>query len=1741
MAHGSAAQTGRQVSRFSVVESVRYLIGQYRRFIKSSYRLADPKLRVQFEDHVNRAEVLVKGPYVTLARDFAAGLPLAQVLASGCGHAQLARLHWPFGKGALFAHQEAALRAAESGRNVIVKTGTGSGKTEAFLLSVLSGALKLRDQGVQGTKAILLYPMNALANDQLVRMRELVRDSGTGITFALYTGDSQTVTAALGEPVAGNEITQREAIRRNPPDIVLTNYKQLEFLLVRKADRALFTPALRHVVLDEIHSYRGALATELACLLRRLKARCGLKAGELRAFGTSATVSQDAGGDEALSRFASDLFDEPFEVRDIVGERYTEPPVAAAPYDPPPVTLSEAEAAFFSHQDEAAMLRLAEKLCGRKAPASGTTHAKLRALLDGNRFVEALAAVAETPRSLEEMAQALQERVPALRETPVASLAQLIEAYLLVGSFGDDAEPPILRPKLHTFFHGVYDVGLCMNPACRTLSTDGADRCKCGSAVRPAVLCRTCGQDFVKVRFDPDHPELTVANDDFLSDEETAFITPELVGERDDGEDGDGAESSEEDVPRARRKRTTAAQRRLQRQHVDHVKGSVFDARPEGVPAENLSLQHVMRGRGSTCPVCNSRYPRGDVLTLLRTGVASSVSVLGTHHLDRVPDTERKLLIFADNRQDAAHQAGYMSDRHRQFALRHAIEAAVAQAGSAGIALQDLPIRVLEIFKSIGLAKHNLTRDEEKYWRHTLEYEVAGEFCRATHQRIALENLALVEVQYEFLDKLVADRRFGERCQRARITVEKGAMLVRAILDFMRRRRAVSFEFYQRYLDPRRVPWSYLTVEPYNLSVGEHERGATLFMFDRPEALRSRAVSGMKFDPLVKDTARGAAGGITKLVCDKAGLGDMIGEEWTRSVFELLREYEIVESPQVMPDGVRRHLSGARPLQVSRRVIRLAKAGAGWRCCKCSIWRPYRADACLASTGCSGHGEDIQASTFDGDNYYVDLYTADRPRRLRSLEHTAQIDQEERAKREQNFKEGRVETLVCSPTLELGVDIGSMYSVLMRNAPHGPANYIQRAGRAGRRLRIGFVTTFCSTGPHDRHCFEDPAWLVRGEFRPPIVRLANDKILARHVRSFALEELNQDFSWLMGDLLEDEQNPATLKNDLYAPLIEVLKSRGMEIATKASEVFRGRDSVGPVIAAFPGELERTVREWHVQVMRLHQEFHEFSQIVRSRESDQKARARQRAYRELTTDREKAFVLSYLAEIGVLPSYQFPTDTFSLDPGVGDTPTLRRAAWIALFEFAPGNMVYANGHKLKSIRAFFEGSRRAGPGDRSAEQSGQVERFCFCDQCGFAAREPANNCPRCASPISNQADVALIDSFEAEENTQITSAEDSRQRLNFKREEHLLDTDAAEASLYPYEFVALEFRSRANLLVTNWGRHARRGGLGDRFDLCPNCGRHRPHGLTDAKLERWDENHRGICSGAPKSYVLGYEFSADVLVFPVPAGIAPADQDEAKAFCRTLGKALVVGAQEVLEIEADEIAYFQHPDGAGGWTLVFYETAPGGAGYLEQLAKSLGAWVGAAQERLYNHDCERACYRCLKSARNQFDHALLNKELVRSALFQIAEAQPTATPRRGRTGDGRSLSVEWLAALRATASAEPTSGTAIEKALLGAIHAAARLPKPVAQHSIFGESGELLTIPDFAYPERKIAIYCDGFAYHGNKETLESDARKRNTLQTGGWAVLTFWGRQILRNPKACEMQIWRCFQHRQANQERQAA
>lgn len=252
---------------------------RYRRYLKATFYFKDPALRASFEEALNSGR-LSQGPFLEATPVFKRGQTPRELFRSLLGfQPDEAFLKAVDGNRPLYRHQEEAIQAVFKGSNVIVATGTGSGKTEAFLNPILLHLYKEFWAGKlgPGVRALILYPMNALANDQPEHMRRLLRGSGLDISFALYTSDSDATTQQLREESVETERLTRADIGRDPPDIVLTNYKQLDFLLVRKADRHLFTRALRCLIFDELHSYRGALATEIACLVRRPKAQAGLR------------------------------------------------------------------------------------------------------------------------------------------------------------------------------------------------------------------------------------------------------------------------------------------------------------------------------------------------------------------------------------------------------------------------------------------------------------------------------------------------------------------------------------------------------------------------------------------------------------------------------------------------------------------------------------------------------------------------------------------------------------------------------------------------------------------------------------------------------------------------------------------------------------------------------------------------------------------------------------------------------------------------------------------------------------------------------------------------------------------------------------------------------------------------------------------------------------------------------------------------------------------------------------------------------------------------------------------------------------------------------------------------------------------------------------------------------------------------------------------------------------------------
>ncbi|MGH2509819.1 MAG: DEAD/DEAH box helicase, partial [Ktedonobacteraceae bacterium] len=279
------------MSTLNPVDTMQQIRTTYLRYLKTIYPFQDIQLRASFWHELEIEESLVKGPLLESAPPFVVGRSIAQLVTDGILHPRFKNLCSPVlpWERPLYLHQEqAATHVIAEQRNLIVATGTGSGKTEAFLIPILNHLLAEEEAGTlpePGVRALLLYPMNALANDQLKRLRRLL-EKYPSITFGRYTGETEENTRFAkdhfadqfpGEQLLPNELISREQLRKAPPHILLTNYAMLEYLLLRPKDCEFFDGQTgkhwRFVVLDEAHTYDGASGIELAFLLRRLKDR----------------------------------------------------------------------------------------------------------------------------------------------------------------------------------------------------------------------------------------------------------------------------------------------------------------------------------------------------------------------------------------------------------------------------------------------------------------------------------------------------------------------------------------------------------------------------------------------------------------------------------------------------------------------------------------------------------------------------------------------------------------------------------------------------------------------------------------------------------------------------------------------------------------------------------------------------------------------------------------------------------------------------------------------------------------------------------------------------------------------------------------------------------------------------------------------------------------------------------------------------------------------------------------------------------------------------------------------------------------------------------------------------------------------------------------------------------------------------------------------------------------------------
>lgn len=1629
------------------------LADDYRRYLRATFPVRQRQVEAAFDEALRRRGWLVKGPLLEGSAPFEPGGTIRDLVDEGVLHSGWQRLCRAGGPlqldRPLYRHQEAAARAAcaEPARDLVVATGTGSGKTEAFLIPIIDHLLRQRAEGAlrPGVRAMLLYPMNALANDQLKRLRELLRDY-PDITFGRFTGETEEDEAKAerayreihGEDPLPNEVLDRATLRVSPPHILLTNYSMLEYLLLRPSDSALFDGATgrnwRFIVLDEAHTYGGALGIELAMLMRRVQERVGRPGSRLTCMATSATLGGD---DPAIKDFAERLFGKPAEGWEVIrgqrqgvalapGEGHTpqagaylalravldaeglswpgrvEALLSAARAAGVPAAATDAalaEAGPAAVVGELEVDDWGEHVVRPDPPAEEQRRrlgAMLFRLLDSDARVATLGrALAQSPRWLVDV---MREVFPeGDDEAAIAHTHALVE--LAVMARLDSDGKPLLPARYHLFaraLEGLFiasaayprpgsDAVLPLEPALERVAeveTQGRHW-----PVYETASCRRCGQLY----FQAELVEPTIAQPHARL-APTAPVPPggtlvtralfafEPVVEAEAAPDDDEAEDDDDPL--------------LVEISLCLGCGAFRDVRAGSpacgcgapvVPAYYREL-HEATGTSPGCAHCGARRQVHGFLTSQDAPVAVLATTL-YHHLPGDPAAAargqrgdgRKLLVFSDSRQAAAYFAPFYETTYTTLLRRRLWLVALDGLAADGVlapGLEDMVPPMIRLLRGLGYFAPGTSEldQREEAWRWVLE-----EFLDPD-QNNSLVGQGLVRYTFQLpapqdgrpsAETLLL--REGTPLARLMPDAAERAVVWQLLADGFRRDRAIDYaQCFQGVVADRHPTFlvERLVTSRMQRSWLPKREGGT----NRRLTLLEQSLGLSRADALA------ALGHYWELFARRGGL-----------------------EPKV--DGLQ--LPAARHWRIDRpsRVFVCSLCG--------------RQAARVVRGRCPGGacaGTAVEREVGLSDDHYARLALHMPTTGVRALEHTAQLEAKEAADVQEQFIRGDVNLLSCSTTFEVGVDVGELQAVVMRNVPPETSNYLQRAGRAGRRAdSVAVVLTFAQRRSHDLYHYQQPETMVMGTIPVPAIALGNRKILKRHLAAVVLAAFFKQHPVLFkrAGTFFVEQDPLTLLSGWLA-------GRPADLSERLAEIF-------------PADLHAALGldeawSWATEMLRRPDEGDdpdegpELSQLVR-------------AHREITTTlaeieavkREALAVedyglaerlqgeakklletplVTFMSTYGVIPKYGFPVDVVPLkllnETRLARRLDLTRDLQIAISEYAPGSEVVAGGVIWKSA-----GLQRMERG-----KSWPTREFTAC-RCGWyvAAFSSEAACPKCGAELRYRA------TFVRPERGFVTRRKERPKKVTGRRPERTWSSQVffgGYGSQRPPEplrlqsgpfAIATRGPAEGKLVVVNSGR-GHRG-----FHLCRSCGYAEAAGPGKKRSHKHASPWGFDCDGALEHNVyLGNEFLTDVVELAF-TGQEALSGPEAAAFHHSLLYAVLEGTSRALSIKRDDLAGCLY-QGDQGTLLLLYDAVPGGAGHVKRLSGSdttaLAAVVQAAWDLTEGCTCsiDGSCYACLRNYRNQDVHGQLVRRPVRDYLAQLVPAlfgaQPSVSVANSRT-------------------------------------------------------------------------------------------------------------------------------------------
>ena len=1610
----------------NVFELDRSLIERYASFARSFSKIKAPEIEEQVSALYDDGKFW-PDPLITINPQFEKGKSIDQLATEGVVDPALASIftfgaeHTPI---VLHRHQERSVVKARNRESFIVTTGTGSGKSLCFFVPIVDAIVRARKAGEPPrTRAIIIYPMNALANSQLSEIGKFVNDSGLPEhlrpTIARYTGQESE--------------EERQRISLQKPDILLTNFMMLELLMTRQEglDRTVISNSmgLDFLVLDELHTYRGRQGADVAMLVRRVKQRLA-PSKELICIGTSATMSNSPDEKEraaAVAEVASKLFGQPIAPANVIDELLERATSHLIKAETLGETLRQAVLQPLTQDLSDAELREHPLACWIETQIGLEDREKLRR---------------RKPMTLPDAARKLSDQTGVDEENCCRAIADMLA---MMGKSADtrggSSDRAFLAFKLHRFISGAGQAyATLQSTPDRKVLLEGQKFHPDDPEARlyPLLFCRECGQEHHSVSITREDGEMRViarSADDPVRDEpehdgtETGYLVPAVNVDF-------SFSGSPSDYPDEWQEETASGEVRLKSTHRNKHDGRLVTVRKDGSFGDGGTPAWFFSGKYRFCPECGHQPASqareiNKLASLSAEGRSSATTLIVSTILAWMEDDgtiapyTQKLLGFTDNRQDAALQAGHFNDFIFVTLLRGAIVRAVRNAGPKGLSPDkfgeavrqalgfdlDERGRLGEWMLDPNVKGYHNRQSAEETLSDILAHRLWADLRRGwRYTNPNLEDVGLITAQFPGINDLAEDEEEfdgSERLLAASVDVRR--QLYEILFDHMRQGLAVATDA----LDRTRIR-----------QTAEVSRGRLRlpWAIDREEENSLRECGFLMINPPPAKKIRASEAALILRAGRQSKLGKALRSKnlWGEQI--PAKEYdELIE-------GL---LKAAEAHQFVRRVASGFEAPA-WRMAPTALRlfpTEQRKDGKRQNVFFRNLYEQVAGMLGQDGNL---------PYSFEAREHTAQVDQDVRAWREDRFRFeeedrkriaenrdqmqeqgeglGFLPVMFCSPTMELGVDISALNTVYLRNVPPTPANYAQRSGRAGRSGQAALIVSYCAAqSPHDQYYFRDRQALVAGVVRPPALDLANRDLLKSHLHAEWLAAAQVPLKASIPDNLEMGSHEMPVIEEIVIGL-EALTASGAARPTMRQLIEAMLPAINLSDApwledvdafvettdteaydAFSHSFERW-RNLHRGARNEQDLAHAIQNKVGLKQGERTAAATRyrNASRELEIlERGKAsngsdfYTYRYLATENFLPGYNFPRlPLYAFIPAT-KSAVLQRPRFLAIAEFGPNALIYHEGRGFRVTKAKLPAEGRLDNGQLS------TSTLTLCPNCGAAHTDKLQErCHACGSSLAGaeQLDTVFrIDNVETAPAERITANDEDRQRRGFEIQTlfqwpmHNGAPDVRQCMLDGPEgpLLHLDYGASTKLSRINKGLRRRKSKAICGFFIDPNSGRW----IKDPENGDDDEGMADPTAAKPQRIVPMVEDHKNALLL---RPIAPLSTDQ----MATLQHALIRGIQLVFELEEGEILGESLPTRDLRNTILLYEATEGGAGALNWLVSDLTRIREVARAALklmhYKepfdvHDlqqtddaCIAGCYRCILSYYNQPDHELIDR-------------------------------------------------------------------------------------------------------------------------------------------------------------------